>query len=287
MVGEHHHHHHHHDHISSNDSEHELKDKNSDEDEEVVVPPCACCSPDPAGDLEQWHQRANAEEERKILYDDPTTTLVSKESADHSVFGCGSSHGSHEDLNKVFTLHNVIEDEEEQCIENVEDVKAKEEKHLEEMERKKLGHMGLTTAVAIALHNFPEGLATFVAVLQDPEIGAVLAVAIAIHNIPEGLCVALPIYYSTGDRMKAFFWGSLSGMTEPIGALFGWLILAKFFSDAIYGVMYGAVAGMMVMISLKELLPTAYRYDPHDVVVTRSLIGGMVVIALSLVLFYI
>ena len=121
-------HHHHHDHISSNDSEHELKDKNSDEDEEVVVPPCACCSPDPAGDLEQWHQRAKAEEERKILYDDPTTTLVSKESADHSVFGCGSSHGSHEDLNKVFTLHNVIEDEEEQCIENVEDVKAKEDR---------------------------------------------------------------------------------------------------------------------------------------------------------------
>lgn len=286
MVGDHHHHH---DHMSSKDAEQEAKDENDDEDEEVVVPPCACCSPDPAGDLEQWHQRAKAEEEeRKILYDDPTTTLVSKESVDqNSVSGCGSSHGSHEDLNKVFTLHNVVEDEEEQCIENVEHVKAKEEKFLEEMERKKLGHMGVTTAVAIALHNFPEGLATFVAVLQDPAIGAVLAVAIAIHNIPEGFCVALPIYYSTGDRLKAFFWGSLSGMTEPIGALFGWLILAKAFSEAIYGVMYGAVAGMMVMISLKELLPTAYRYDPHDAVVTRSLIGGMVVIALSLVLFYI
>jgi ZIP family zinc transporter len=292
VVGDHHHHHHHHhDHISSKDLEQEEKDDSSDDDdEEVVVPPCACSSPDPAGDLEQWHQRAKEEEEgRKILYDDPTTTLVSKESADQqsSMFDCGSSHGSHEDLNKVFRLHDVVEDEEDQCIENVEEVKAKEEKHLEEMERKKLGHMGVTTAVAIALHNFPEGLATFVAVLQDPEIGAVLAVAIAIHNIPEGFCVALPIYYSTGDRLKAFFWGSLSGMTEPIGALFGWLILAKFFSEAIYGVMYGAVAGMMVMISLKELLPTAYRYDPHDKVVTRSLIGGMVVISLSLVLFYI
>jgi ZIP family zinc transporter len=287
MVGDHHHHHH--DHMSSKDSEQEAKDENNDQDEEVVVPPCACCSPDPAGDLEQWHQRAKAEEEeRKILYDDPTTTLVSKESVDqNSVSGCESSHGSQEDLNKVLPLHNVVEDEEEQCIENVEHVKAKEEKYLEEMERKKLGHMGVTTAVAIALHNFPEGLATFVAVLQDPAIGAVLAVAIAIHNIPEGFCVALPIYYSTGNRLKAFFWGSLSGMTEPIGALFGWLILAKAFSEAIYGVMYGVVAGMMVMISLKELLPTAYRYDPHDVVVTRSLIGGMVVIALSLVLFYI
>lgn len=147
--------------------------------------------------------------------------------------------------------------------------------------------MGIQTAVAIALHNFPEGLATFVAVLEDPKIGAILACAIGIHNIPEGFCVALPIYYATGNRAKAFWWGALSGMSEPVGALLGWLVLANSFSDAIYGLMFGLVAGMMVMISLKELLPTAYRYDPGDTVVTNSLIAGMVVISLSLVLYYV
>lgn len=147
--------------------------------------------------------------------------------------------------------------------------------------------MGIQTAVAIALHNFPEGLATFVAVLEDPKIGAILACAIGIHNIPEGFCVALPIYYATGNRTKAFWWGALSGMSEPVGALLGWLVLANSFSMAIYGLMFGLVAGMMVMISLKELLPTAYRYDPGDTVVTNSLIAGMVVISLSLVLYYV
>merc|ERR1711976_786272 len=146
--------------------------------------------------------------------------------------------------------------------------------------------MGMQTAVAIALHNFPEGLATYVSVLDDPSIGAVLAIAIGIHNIPEGFCVALPVYYATGNRMKAFWWGALSGITEPIGAILGYLVLANTFSDATYGIMFGLVAGMMVMISLKELLPTAYRYDPCDTVVTKSLIAGMVIISASLVLFY-
>jgi len=144
----------------------------------------------------------------------------------------------------------------------------------------------LQTAVAIALHNFPEGLATYVSVLNDPKIGAVLAIAIGIHNIPEGFCVALPIYYATGNRLKAFMWGALSGISEPIGALLGYIVLANRFSNVTYGIMFGIVAGMMVMISLKELLPTAYRYDPGDTVVTYSLIAGMVVISLSLVLFY-
>jgi len=156
----------------------------------------------------------------------------------------------------------------------------------EEVENKKLVKMGMQTALAIALHNFPEGLATYVAVLDDPKIGAVLAVAIGIHNIPEGFCVSLPIYYATGNRKKAFMWGALSGVSEPIGAILGYLVLANSVTQASYGVMFGLVAGMMVMISLKELLPTAYRYDPDDTVVTNSLVAGMLVIAASLVLFY-
>lgn len=152
-------------------------------------------------------------------------------------------------------------------------------------EQKKLVKMGMSTALAIALHNFPEGLATFVAALENPQVGAVLAIAIGIHNIPEGLCVALPIYYATGNRCKAFLWGCLSGLSEPVAALLGWAVLANSMSQEVYALLFGLVSGMMVIISLKELIPTAHRYDPEDTVVTYSLIAGMGVIALSLVLF--
>jgi ZIP family zinc transporter len=145
--------------------------------------------------------------------------------------------------------------------------------------------MGMTTALAISLHNFPEGLATFVATLNDPKVGVVLGVAIAIHNIPEGLCVALPIFYATGKRTNAFLWALLSGASEIVAALLGWAILANSVSDTTYAALFGLVAGMMVVISIRELLPTAHFYDPEDTVVTNSFIGGMVVIALSLVLF--
>lgn len=131
------------------------------------------------------------------------------------------------------------------------------------------------------------GLATFVAALQDPKVGAVLAVAIAIHNIPEGLCVALPIYYSSGNRIKGFLWALLSGASEFIAALLGWLVLANSFSESAYAILFGLVAGMMIMISMKELLPTAHVYDNGDSVVSYSFIVGMVVMALSLCLFQI
>jgi len=153
------------------------------------------------------------------------------------------------------------------------------------MESKRLVKMGLTTALAIGLHNFPEGLATFVAALNDPSVGVVLAVAIAIHNIPEGLCVALPIYYATGKRLRAFLWAVLSGASELVAALLGWAVLANSFSDLTYAILFGLVAGMMVMISIRELMPTARFYDPNDTVVTNSFIAGMFVMALSLVLF--
>jgi ZIP family zinc transporter len=156
-----------------------------------------------------------------------------------------------------------------------------------ETEKKRLEKMGMNTALAIGLHNFPEGLATFVAALNDPKVGTVLAVAIAIHNIPEGLCVALPIFYATGSRTRAFLWACLSGASEILAAFLGWLVLANVFSDVAYAVLFGLVAGMMVIISIRELVPTAHFYDPEDTVVTNSFIGGMVLIALSLVLFQI
>jgi ZIP family zinc transporter len=135
-------------------------------------------------------------------------------------------------------------------------------------------------------HNFPEGLATFVAALSDPKVGAVLATAIAIHNVPEGLCVAMPVYYATGNRLRAFLWALLSGVSEPIAALLGWAVLANSFSDTLYGVLFGMVAGMMTVISVRELLPTAHRYDPNDTVVTNAFMLGMAIMALSLVLFF-
>merc|ERR1719284_1224241 len=139
----------------------------------------------------------------------------------------------------------------------------------------KLHRMGVNTAAAISIHNFPEGLATFVATLVDPAVGATLAVAI-------------PIYYSTGSRLKGFLWALFSGISEPIGAFVGWALIKATGEDmnqVVYGILFGVVAGMMVMIVLLELLPTGYRYDPSDKVVTNSMMIGMFVMAVSLCLF--
>jgi zinc transporter ZupT len=144
--------------------------------------------------------------------------------------------------------------------------------------------MSYKTAFAIALHNFPEGLATFVATLGDAKMGLVMAIGIAIHNIPEGLAVALPLYYATGNRTKAFLVASLSGFTEVVAALLGWAVLATAFSPTLYAVVFGIVSGMMVLISVRELMPTAHKHDPDDKYVTISIVVGMMVMALSLAL---
>ncbi len=144
--------------------------------------------------------------------------------------------------------------------------------------------MGLFSALAIAIHNFPEGIATFTAALTDVKLGIGIAIAIAIHNIPEGIAVSVPIYYATGDKKKAFKLSFLSGMSEPIGALVGFLILRPFLNDALFGIIFAAVAGIMVFISLDELLPTAEKYGRHHLSI-YGLIAGMMVMATSLVLF--
>lgn len=157
-------------------------------------------------------------------------------------------------------------------------------------DQKKLLRMGLFTALAIAIHNFPEGLATFLAALQDPGLGVAIAIAIALHNIPEGISVSVPIYYATGNRMKAFIYSFLSGLAEPVGAGIAYLILLIFLGGhgsvvppQIMGIMFGGVAGIMVYISLDELIPTSHAYGKgHDSLF--GLMGGMVVMALSLLL---
>lgn len=144
--------------------------------------------------------------------------------------------------------------------------------------------MGTFTALAIGIHNFPEGIATFMSALQDPALGLAIAIAIAIHNIPEGIAVSVPIYYATNDRGKAFRWSFLSGIAEPVGAVVGFLILMPFLNDIMFGVIFAAVAGIMVFISLDELLPAAKKYDEAHVSI-YGLIGGMAVMAVSLLLF--
>nr|WP_321260098.1 zinc transporter ZupT [uncultured Pseudodesulfovibrio sp.] len=148
----------------------------------------------------------------------------------------------------------------------------------------KLRRTGIFAAIAIAIHNFPEGLATFTAALTDPALGMAIAVAIAIHNIPEGIAVSIPLYYATGDRKKAFLYSFLSGLSEPVGALIGYLVLMPFFSPTLFGVLFAGVAGIMVFISFDELLPAAEEFGEHHLSV-YGLIAGMAVMALSLLLF--
>ena len=144
--------------------------------------------------------------------------------------------------------------------------------------------MGLFSALAIAIHNFPEGLATFTSAIQDPALGISIAVAIAIHNIPEGIAVSVPVYFATGNRKKAFFYSFLSGLSEPIGAIVGYFLLMRFFNEAMFGIIFAGVAGIMVYISLDELLPTAEKYGEHHIAI-YGLISGMAVMALSLLFF--
>ena len=147
----------------------------------------------------------------------------------------------------------------------------------------RLYRMGLFTALAIAVHNFPEGLAVFFSALSDQSLGIVIATTIALHNIPEGMAVAVPVYFATKSRAKAFSFSFLSGLAEPAGALMGYFLLKPFLTPLIFSVVLASVAGIMVYISLDELLPTAEEYGEHHIAIS-GLMVGMAVMALSLLL---
>jgi len=147
-----------------------------------------------------------------------------------------------------------------------------------------LHRTGIIVALTLAIHNFPEGIATFTSALNGLTVAIPITVAIAIHNIPEGIAVSVPIYQATGSRRKAFWISFLSGLTEPVGALLAYLFLAPFWSPAMTGIVLSAISGIMVYISLDELLPTAEKFGEHHISIS-GLIVGMIVMALSLLLF--
>lgn len=196
-------------------------------------------------------------------------------------------HESHdiEELAKSNTTSDKIVIQSDTVIIRHETCYPDQSKQLSDARRqKKLLRMGMLSALAIGIHNFPEGLATFVAALQDPKMGVAIAVAIAIHNIPEGIAVSVPVYYATGSRKKAFYYSFLSGVSEPVGALLGYFFLMQFFDNTMFGILFAAVGGIMVFISLDELLPTAEKYGEHHLCI-YGLIAGMGIMALSLLLF--
>jgi len=147
--------------------------------------------------------------------------------------------------------------------------------------KNELKQSGVMTAVAMAIHNFPEGMIVFVAAMHDPSLGILLAFAIAIHNIPEGIAVAMPIYYATGSRRKALFASAAAGVTEPIGGILGFLLLSQIFTDDVFGVSFAFVAGIMVFISLHLLLPLAHKYGDAKRTM-QAVVVGMAVMAVSL-----
>ena len=142
---------------------------------------------------------------------------------------------------------------------------------------------GLYTALAISIHNFPEGIATFISALREPGVAIPVAAAIAIHNIPEGIAVSVPIYQATGSRARAFFYSFLSGMAEPAGAFLGWILLQPLLAGPALGLLSAAVAGIMVFLSFDELLPSAGAHGSRNSS-SCGMTAGMAVMAVSLLL---
>ena len=166
-----------------------------------------------------------------------------------------------------------------------ENVNPHEAHGVEDMEKKtKLKRTGVMVALSIAIHNFPEGIATFTSALESLDVAIPITVAIAIHNIPEGIAVAVPIYHATGNRKKAFWYSFASGLAEPLGALIAYFFLYRFWNPSMNGIILAAVSGIMVFISLDELLPSAEKYGKHHLSIT-GVVAGMLVMAISLFLF--
>jgi len=150
--------------------------------------------------------------------------------------------------------------------------------------KKELKRTGLMSALAVAIHNFPEGLVTFMGAVYDPALGVGIAIAVGIHNIPLGIAISVPIYYSTGSKLKAILLATASGLTWPLGALFAYFLFYNGIDEGVFGFIFAAVGGIMVFVSLHELLPSAHKYGKHHQIM-KGLFAGMIVMAFSLIFF--
>jgi ZIP family zinc transporter len=151
----------------------------------------------------------------------------------------------------------------------------------EDVRRSQMVKTGLFVALGIGIHNLPEGMATFTGALEDPKLGIAIAIAVALHNIPEGIAVSAPIYAATGNRLRALLFSFFSGLAEPIGAGLAAIVLYPILNDVVLGYLLAIVAGIMVFISLDELIPTARSFGEEHLSIL-GLIGGMIVIAFSI-----
>uniref|UniRef100_A0A7S1P0N3 Zinc transporter n=1 Tax=Vitrella brassicaformis TaxID=1169539 RepID=A0A7S1P0N3_9ALVE len=256
----------------------------------------------PKSAADRQHQQQQEEEHNTHTQPDPGATDVRLCACDakpltvaiaQSLCGGGGEEGNEDGQTRTPPTDNDNEDAEnppDQASSASEDNVTTEtnEGSLEkqwEADKVALKSLGLFSGIALAMHNFPEGLATFAATLADPTFGLGVAVAIAIHNIPEGIAVSVPIFYATGSKWQAFGWSLLSGIAEPIGALLGYLVLMNVMSSMAFAILFGLVGGIMIHICIKKLIPTSLRYDPHDRVTSNTCLLGMAVMALSLVLF--
>ena len=151
--------------------------------------------------------------------------------------------------------------------------------------KKQLNRMGVLTALAVGIHNLPEGIATYIAARNGSRLGAAMAIGIALHNIPEGVAIATPVYFATESKCKALGWTILAGLAEPIGSILCWLVVGEGLSPAIEGVIYGVVAGMMITVSFKDLIPTSLKYNTDVNLFISSMLSGMAIMIISLILF--
>jgi ZIP family zinc transporter len=193
----------------------------------------------------------------------------------------GKGHG-HEGLN----MHDQGKNHEERPhLHRHMFIRRKTIVHSEE-EHKKITILrsGIMTAVALTIHNIPEGMATFSSTLSDMNLGLLITFAIIIHNIPEGVSAALPIFCATGNRKKAFYMSFLSGLAEPAGALACALILLPFLNPQVIAGLLAFVGGIMIYISLDEILPTAHKYGNGHLVIVGVVIG-MIIMSISLLTF--
>ena len=151
--------------------------------------------------------------------------------------------------------------------------------------KKQLNRMGVLTALAVGIHNIPEGVATYIAAKSGSRLGAAMAIGIALHNIPEGIAIATPVYFATESKWKAFMWTIVAGIAEPCGSILCWLVIGESLNHIAEGVIYGIVSGMMVTISFKELIPTSLKYNANINVFIASILSGIGIMVISLILF--